>query len=167
LCTVSPLGAVFNLSFFGPRLLVRWTTGAYGDFAMVNALAYNRYTENHDTSGVKTTLLNWGYYYALGMTMGTDLDAEWRQWHVRAAASYQWYDSIQGQDRYQYMGLVTDDFKINDTRLVGRFKLGYRLAHSPVELGLVAESVDRHGRILDVRDHYWENRFYYQLGVLF
>lgn len=167
LCTISPLGAVFNLSFFGPRLLIRWTTEAYGDFAMVNALAYNQFTESHDTSGVKTTLLNWGYYYALGMTMASDIDTEWRQWHVRAAASYQWYDSIQGQDRYQYMGLVTDDFKISDTRLVWRFKLGYHLAHTPAELGLVAEGIGRRGSLLDIRAHYWEKRFYYQLGILF
>jgi len=167
LCAVSPLGVVLNLSFFGPRLLVRWTTEAYGDFAMVNALAYNEYTVNHDTTGVKTTLLDWGYYYALGMTMGSDVDMEWHQWHLRGAVKYQWYDSIQDQDRYQYMGLITNDFKIYDTRLVSRLKLGYRLAHTPAELSLVAESIDRHGSILDVRAHYWENRAYYQIGVLF
>ena len=166
LCSVSPLGAVFNLSFFGPRLLVRWTTGAYGDFAMVNALAYNEYTVDHDTTGVKTTLLDWGYYYALGMTFASDVDADWRQWHARGTASYEWYDSIQGQDRYQYQGLITNDFKINDTRLALHFKLGYRLARTPVELGLVAEGIGRHGSLLGIHERYWESRFYYQVSVL-
>ncbi len=167
LCAISPVGAVLVISRFGPRLYVRWTSGVYGDFAMVNALAYNKFTEDHDTTGVKTTLLSWGYYYALGMTMTSDVAVDWRKWRFQAAGSYQWYDSIQGQDRYQYMGLITDDFKIGDTRLTYRFKLGYRLRGTPVELALAAEGIDRHGRILEVSDHYWENRVFYQIRLLF
>ncbi len=167
LCVISPVGAVLVISRFGPRLHVRWTSGVYGDFAMVNALAYNKFTENHDTTGEKTTLLSWGYYYALGMTMASDVALDWRQWRFQAAGSYQWYDSIQGLDRYQYLGLITDDFKISDTRLVCRFKLAYRLRGTPVELALAAEGIDRHGRILDVSDHYWETRAFYQIGLVF
>jgi len=167
LCVISPVGAVLVISRFGPRLHVRWTSGVYGDFAMVNALAYNTFTENHDTTGEKTTLLNWGYYYALGMTTASDVAVDWRQWRFQAAGSYQWYDSIQGLDRYQYMGLITNDFKISDTRLICRFKLAYRLRGMPVELALAAEGIDRHGRILDVRDHYWETRAFYQIGLVF
>ncbi|HVP91705.1 MAG TPA: DUF3943 domain-containing protein [Terriglobales bacterium] len=167
LALVSPAGAVLTLGRFGPRFEARWTTSVFGDFAMVNSLPYNRYTETGDTSGVKTTLHDWGYYYALGMTLATDAAVDWRQWHFRGGASYQWYDSIQGLDRYQYLGLVTDDFRLRDTRLVWRFSLGYRLRGTPLELGLAAEGIGRRGRLLDLGEQYTEYRYFYQLRVVF
>ncbi len=167
LAVISVLGPVLQFSWFGPGLLVRWTTEAYGDFAMVNALAYNRFSENHDTSGVKTTLLNWGYYYGLGMTLASELATDWRRLRLRGSVRYQWYDSIQGQDRYQYVGLVTNDFKVRDTFLLWRFSLGYRLPRTPIELVLNSEGIDRRGRILDVSDRYQEHKIYYQVHLLF
>jgi len=167
LSVISPLGAVLIVSRSGTPFGLRWTSALYGDFAMVNALAYNAYTVDHDTSGVKTTLLDWGYYYALGMTSSSDVAVDWRQWRVRGAATYQWYDSIQGLDRYQYLGLITNDFKIHDTRLVWRLLMGYRLAGTPIELGVAAEGIDRHGSILDIREHYSEYRYFYQFRLIF
>ncbi len=164
---ISPLGAVFKLSRFTPGLHIRWTTEAYGDFGMVNALAYNRFTESHDPSGVKSTLLNWGYYYGLGMTLVSDLAVDIGQWRLLAAASYQWYDSIQGLDRYQYLGYVTDDFKIRDSRLLWRCRLAYHLRRTPIELGLAAEGIDRRGRLLDIAERYWETNVFYQIGIVF
>jgi hypothetical protein len=164
---ISPLGGVLTFAFFGPRLHARWRTEIYGDFAMVNALAYNRFTESHDTGGVKSTLLNWGYYYALGMTLASDLTVDWRRWRLQGGACFQLYDSVQGQDRYQFLGVVTDDSKIRDTRLVRHFRLGYRLRRTPVELGLAVEGIGRRGRLLDIREHYRETRFYYQLRLVF
>lgn len=164
---ISPLGAVLKLSRLAPRLHLRWTGEAYGDFGMINALAYNRFTESHETSGVKTTLLDYGYYYALGMTLASDIAVDLRQWRFQGGASWQIYDSIQGQDRYQYLGLVTEDFKIRDTRLAWRLYLGYRLARAPFELGLAAEGMERRGRLLDLRERYAELRFFYQLRFVF
>lgn len=164
---ISPLGAELALSFFGPRFHLRWTSGAYGDFSVINALAYNRYTEAHDPSGVKSTLLNWGYYYGLGMTLSTDAALDWRQWHLRGTSRYQFYGSIQGHDRYQFLGVVTDDFKLRDKRLVWSLQIGYRIWQSPVELEVAAEGIGRHGRILDIREHYQEHRFIYRLRVVF
>jgi len=165
--TMSPVGAVFRLSRLGPRLHLRWTAEAYGDFGMINSLAYNRYTENHDVSGVKTTLLDWGYYYAFGTTLASSLAVDWGQWRFQGGGSCQFYGSIQGQDRYQYMGLVTDDFKLHDSRVAWRFYLGYRLSRTPFELGLAAEGIERRGRILEVSDRYTEYRYFYQLRFLF
>jgi hypothetical protein len=167
LSTLSLLGPVLQISWFRPHLHVRWMTETYFDFALVNALAYNRFTEKHDNSGVKTTLLNWGYYYAWGTTLSTGLAADWRQCRLRGNVRYQWYDSIQGQDRYQFLGLVTDDFKIRDSRLVWRFSLGYRLPRTPLELALAAEGIIRRGGILEIRERYRENRVYYQVGLIF
>jgi hypothetical protein len=167
LAMISPLGAVLTLSRFGTRFHLRWTSAAYGDFALVNALAYNRFTESHDTSGVKTTLLDWGYYYALGMTIVSDAAVDWRQWRFRGEASWQFYRSIQGQDRYQYLGIVTDDFKLRDTRLAWRFTFGYRLSGTPLELGLAAEGISRAGRLPGIGEHYRELSFFYQARLVF
>ncbi len=165
--TVSPLGAVLTLSRFGPRLHARWTAELYGDFAMANALAYNRFTASHDTSGVKTTLLNWGYYYAAGMTMASDLLVDWRRLRLRGSVRYQFYDSIQGLDRFQYLGVVTDDFRLHDSRLVGRLELAYRIPGLPIELGFDAESVDRRGSLLDIREQRRETRMTWKTGYVF
>jgi len=167
LAVISPIGAVLTLSRFGTRFHLRWTSAAYEGFAMVNALAYNRFTESHDPSGVKTTLLDWGYYCALGMTLATDAAVDWRQWRFRGEASWQSYYSIQGQDRYQYAGVVTDDFKLNDTRLAWRFTFGYRLSGTPLELGLAAEGISRAGRLPGVSEHYRELSFFYQARLVF
>jgi hypothetical protein len=167
LSVISPLGAVLTISRFGTRFRLRWTSAAYGDFAMVNALAYNRFTETHDTTGVKTTLLDWGYYDALGMTLTSDAAVDWRRWRFRGEATWQSYASIQGQDRYQYTGVVTDDFKLHDTRLTWRVTFGYHLSRTPLELGLAAEGIRRTGRLPGVSDHYRELSFFYQARLMF
>jgi hypothetical protein len=162
-------GPVLQVSWFGPRLFVHWTTEVYGDFGMIDALAYNRYTQFYDNTGVKTVLLDWGYYYAFGMTYGSDVEAEWGQWRLAGGVRYQWYDSIKGLDRYQYLGVVTNDFGIRDSRLILRLRLGYRVPRTPVELAVAGEATGRWGRILDhdVRDHYQENRLYCQVRLFF
>ncbi len=167
MAVVSLLGPVLQISWFGPRLHVRWKAEAFGDFAFINALAYNRYTQNHANTGVKTTLLNWGYYCAWGITLASDVAADWRQWQMKGSIRYQGDDSIQGQDRYQFLGVVTDDFRIHDSRPVWYLTLGYRFSKSPIALALTAESVDRQGRILDVHERYRETRFYSRLLLLF
>jgi hypothetical protein len=167
LSVISPAGAVLVLDSYAPPLRLRWTSGIYADFAMVNALPYNRFTEDHDTSGVKSTLLNWGYYYAFGMTLASDAAVDWRQWRARLSASWQSYSSIQGLDRYQYLGYITEDFALCDSRLVGRILVGYRLAGTPLELGLVAEGIARWGALLDLREHCSEYRYYYELRIVF
>jgi hypothetical protein len=163
-------GPNLQISWFAPGLLVRWTNEAYGDYGMINALAYNRYTGLYDNTGVQTTILDWGYYYAFGLTLGSDVSAEWRQWRAAAAIRYQAYTVIKGLDRYQWMpDIVTNNFGIRDSRLIWRLSLGYRLPRTPVELGVAGEATGRWGRILDhdVREHYQENRLYVQARLLF
>ena len=164
---ISPAGMVLALNRFGPRLHVRWTAAVFGDFGLINALAYNAYTAGHDPSGVKSTLLNWGYYYGLGMTLVSDILADWRSWHGTAAVRYQAYGSIQGQDRYQFLGVVTDDFRVRDSRLEWRAGLAYRLPGTPLELGLNAEGVERRGGLLDIRSRTLETGLSARLEVVF
>jgi hypothetical protein len=167
LAAMSPLGAVVRVSRFGPRLHVRWTTEVFADFALVNALAYDRYTETHDPGGVKTTLLNWGYYYGAGITLASEAAAEWRRWHAEAVIRFQGYGSIQGLDRYQYAGLVTDDFRLADSRLCWRFRLGFRIPRTPVEAGLAAEGIRRRGSLPGIVEKYREDRLTFELAWIF
>jgi hypothetical protein len=167
LAVISPAGVVFVLSSYKPKLRLRWTSAGYADFAMVNSLPYNRFTANHDNSGVKTTLLNWGYYYAIGTTISSEIDVSCNQWRLAGLVSHQAYQSIQGLDRYQYLGLITEDFRLSDTRLRWRFLLGYRLHHTPIELGLTAEGISRRGWLPELTDHYAEHRYYYHLRFIF
>jgi len=162
-------GAVLQASWFGRQLFIHWTTEAYGDYGMINALAFNRYSASYDISGVHTTLLDWGYYYAFGMTYGSDLATEWGPWRWRAAFRYQWYRRIKGLDRYQWLGVVTNDCGIRDSRLISSSSLGYRLPHTPVELAVADEWTGRWGLIVnhDVREHYNENRIYGELRIYF
>jgi len=165
LAVISPGGIVFALSNSRPDFDLRWTSGIYADFAMVNSLPYNHFTAVDDNSGVKTTLLNWGYYYALGATLSSGIGLTYHRWRFGGWLKWQSYRSIQGFDRYQYAGLITEDFKLGDTWFRWRFLLGYRLGASPVELGLAAEGISRHGWLLDLSDHYSEYRYYYQIRL--
>jgi hypothetical protein len=167
LSTLGLVGPVLQVSAFGPRLRVRWLTEAYFDFALINSLAYNRFTQTADNEGVKTTLLNWGYYYGLGATLSSDLDVDWRRWHLRGSFRYQRYGSIQGQDRFQFLGVVTRDFALNDSRLVWKLWAGYRVSRTPFELGLAAEGIRRRGSLLEIHEQTQEHRVCYQLSVLF
>ncbi|MGB9764003.1 MAG: DUF3943 domain-containing protein [Candidatus Saccharicenans sp.] len=166
LSTISPMGLVFNIGHFQPSFKWQWNTGIYGDFAMVNALAYNFYSGDHDVSGVKSTLLNWGYYYAVGITISSGVKADWHRWSINGDMAYESFDSIQGQDRYQFLGVVTEDFKIHDDLWKWRLKIGYRIPKTPLELALVSERVKRNGRILEVNSNYLEHRLFYQLRLI-
>jgi hypothetical protein len=71
------------------------------------------------------------------------------------------------EDRFQFLGVFTDDFPLRDWRRVWRASLGYVLPHTPIELSLAAEGIGRRGRILEVSDRYDETRVYYRLSVVF
>jgi hypothetical protein len=165
LAVISPAGLVLALNRSRPGFDLRWTSGIYADFAMVNSLPYNRFTALSDNSGVKTTLLNWGYYYALGTTVSSNLELSYGRWQLSGRLKWQSYRSIQGLDRYQYTGLITEDFKLGDTWFRWKFRLVYRLGTSPVELGLTAENIYRHGWLLTLTNHYSEYRYCYQIGL--
>ena len=101
------------------------------------------------------------------MTVATEAAAEWRRWHAEAGVRFQWYDSIQGLDRYQFAGLITEDFRLADTRLAWRFKLGYRLPRTPVEAGLAAEGIRRRGSLPGIVERYREDKLTFELAWLF
>jgi hypothetical protein len=132
---------------------------------MINSLAYNRYSADHDVWGVKTTLHNWGYYYSLGYSLGGRLDLRHGALRATAGLRYQRFHSIQGLDRFQ--NDLTDDSRLDDSRLVYSTGLSLAIPRAPLFIALNLEGVDRWGRFHEVSVSNREVRFFYQLGVQF
>jgi hypothetical protein len=161
--SVGLVGPVFDFCGYSRDLFIRLTLEAYLDFALINALALNRYTRNHDLRGAKATLVNYGYYYALGLNTQSRLELSYRQVAVTASLDYRLYDSLEGIDRFQED--VTDDFNIRDTRLRTKLSVGYRLGGSPLALSISFERRSSSGRIKEVSHHEEDNRVYMQLRL--
>jgi hypothetical protein len=135
------------------------------DFGMVNSLAYNDYSADHDVWGVKTTLHNWGYYYSLGYTLGGRLDLRRGAWRAEAGIRYQRFRSIQGLDRFQ--DDLLDDEPLRDSRFSYNAGLSVAIPRSPLFVSVNLEGIDRWGRFHEVEKKIHELRFYYRLGVRF
>jgi hypothetical protein len=99
--------------------------------------------------------------------MASDVRVDWRRLRLRGAFRYQWYDSIQGLDRFQYLGLITDDFRVHDARLLGRLELTYRIPGSALEVGFDAETVGRRGSLLAIQEYRRESRLTWKTGYAF
>jgi hypothetical protein len=132
---------------------------------MVNSLPFNHYSATHSTWGSKTTLQNWGYYYALGTTITGRAEAEMGVWRAAVRADYRRVASIQGLDRYQ--GDITDDSRLTDSRLASAASVTVRLPRTPVFGLLSVEGIDRRGRFHEITAHTHETRFSYEIGVCF
>ncbi len=155
------------VNLIGPMADIRLNTGAArfrlslagsADFALVNALALNPYSLNHDIyePRMKTTLVHYGYYYAYGATLGAM--AGMRIWNFAFGSQikYQAYGSIEGRDRFQ--DKVADDVHLRDSRLDYRFSLDYSIARTPMALGLEVEGIDRRGSLHETRRREFERR---------
>jgi hypothetical protein len=163
--TIHLIGPAFNLTGYSGRLSARLDLEATVDFSMVNSLAYNDYSADHDVWGVKTTLHNWGYYYALGYSLGGRFDLRFAGLRAEAGIYYQRFGSIQGHDRFQ--DHLTDDSRLGDSRLVYSAGLSAAIPRTPLFLSLNLEGIDRRGRFHEVSVKNHELRFFYQLGVQF
>jgi len=165
LAVISLIGPSVDLTLFSPRSWLRWDADAFFDFALVNSLALNQYSATHDLSGAKTTVLSWGYYYALGYTLSSSMEFDSGQWQWQGRVKYQHFNSIQGHDRFQE--IISDDFKLADSRLVYRASIGYRLRQTPLGFQLGYQRIDRYGAIGEFSRRNRENRWYYQLSLGF
>jgi hypothetical protein len=159
------IGPAFNLTGYSGRLTARLDLEATVDFSMINSLAYNGYSADHDVWGVKTTLHNWGYYYAIGYNLIGRLDLRYGLVQVTARIDFQRFSSIQGLDRFQKD--ITDDSRLGDSRLVYSTGLSVAIPRTPLFLSLNVETINRWGRFHEVSVSNREVRFYYRLGVSF
>lgn len=158
-------GPAFNLTSYAGRLTARLDLEATLDFSMINSLAYNKYSADHDVWGVKTTLHNWGYYYSLGYTLGGRLDLRLGALRAEAGVRYQRFSSIQGHDRFQKD--IIDDSPLSDSRLVYNAAISATVPRTPLFLSLNLEGIDRWGRFHEVSAKNHDLRFFYSLGVQF
>lgn len=163
-----------TVHLFGPALTLTQYAGAFTarldlqaslDFSLVNSLAYNAYSADHDVWGVKSTLHNWGYYYALGYSAEARLHGEVGPLQAWAGVKYQHCASIEGLDRFQ--ASILDDGRLRDSRLTGQAGLALRLGRTPLLLQARLEGIERRGSFHEVRARTRETRFVYQLGISF
>jgi len=158
-------GPTVALTTYAGRLRTRLDLGAALNFSMVNSLPFNQYSATHDTMGAKTTLHNWGYYYALGATITGRAEAEIGAWRATAGFDYRRFRSIQGLDRYQ--AHVTDDGTLTDSRLWSSASLTARIPGTPLFSCVKVDHVDRRGWYREASAHAHETRVSYEIGVSF
>jgi hypothetical protein len=163
LAVISLVGPSIDLTLFSPRSRFRWTADAYFDFALVNSLPLNEYSAAHDLAGAKTTVLSWGYYYALGYTLSSSAVLDSGRWQWRGIMKYQRHDSIQNHDRFQE--IITDDFRLNDSRLMYRASAEYRFRAIPLGIQVGFQGIERRGTISEFSRRNRETRWYYQLSL--
>ena len=165
LAVVHLAGPVLDWTWFGPHGRLRCLADGYLDFGMVNAFALNEFSRRHDLRGTKTTLLYYGYYYALGLTAGVEVTAEYRALRGRGLVRYQVYDSVERLDRFQEE--IAADWDIHDGRLRVLGSAAVRLPHSPLEIQAVVEGLSRRGTILEVSARELETRFTLGINLVF
>jgi len=165
LAVVHLAGPVLDWTWFSPRGRLRCVVDGYVDFGMINAFALNEYSRHHDIRGAKTTILYYGYYFALGLTGGAEVTAEYRALRGRGLVRYQVYDSVERLDRFQEE--ISADWDIHDSRLRLLGSAALRLPHSPLELQAVLEGFSRRGTILEVTARELETRFTFGVNLVF
>jgi len=167
LCVINILGPCFDLSLFHNDLKVRFIADAYADFALVHSLAYFPYTDIHEVTNTKSTLLNHGYYYALGFTTSSLLQVNYANLELKGKFKYHYFDSVEGLDRFQDEMADGEDFPLKDTRFDYHFSVGYIIPNSPIQLVLALEKTDREGWLEDFYRQHSETRSYFQVKYLF
>ena len=165
LAIINLIGPVFELSIYSGQFEFRSSVNAYIDFAILNSMALNKYSIDNDIyePQLKTTLSHYGYYYAFGFTFSSDMDFNFKNIQLKGKIKYQYYDSIDGLDRFQED--LEDDSNVRDTRLMYKISLGYAIAKSPVTIQLAYEYIDREGTLRDITHSILEDRIYAQLKI--
>ena len=166
-CVINLMGPSFDLSLFRNDLKVRFTAELFADFAMVHSLAYFPYTDTHEVKNTKSTLLNHGYYYALGYTASSLFQVNYSNFELKGKLKYHYFDSIENLDRFQKTLADEDDFDLKDKRLDYSLSLGFEIPRSPIQLVVSLERVDREGWLEDFYRKHSETRSYFQIKYLF
>jgi len=164
-------GPVLDWTVFRPGLKLRTVAEATFDFALVNSLALNEYSRLHHTppldtiTGMKTTVLYYGYYYAFGGTFSGQSSLEWRGLRASALASFGAWSSVDVLDRFQ--NVVTNNAHLDDNRFRWLLGAGWKLPRVPLELFVRFEGVRRWGRLLEVSAHSLEKKTFAGLEFSF
>jgi len=165
LSTVHVAGPVVDWTLRRRGLQMRTQVEGYLDFAMPNAYALNEYSREHDISGMKTTVMFYGYYYGLGGTLSGKAEARLGNLDVSGEALYQRWDSIEGRDRFQ--ADLTDDCDLDDSRTMLTAAASWRIPDSFVDLFFRYEYIKRWGKIHDFTMTGSERRTFIGLRFVF
>lgn len=138
---------------------------ALPELAMVTSLAGDRYKERSGTDGIKTPLAQRGYYYAYGLTLGSQLALRYRTLAGGLDVHWDRFESIDARDRYQER--LTRDFHLVDGRLRSLAWIGLRPLGSYADIGVALERTRRFGTIEDITASSVEHRATLSLSLVF
>ena len=158
MCSVHLVGPVVDGTYYDRDWSLRFSGEAYFSFGLINALALNKYSLDHDVQGMKTTVTCYGYYYALGPALTARAEVAHSPVRLRGFASYVYYRSIQGLAELQYE--MTDDSVLKDSRWHTGLELQWRLPIDNLSLFSSIEWVRRWGIVHEVTERTLEKRYY-------
>jgi hypothetical protein len=144
------LGAMVEYTLRKAGYWLRLEGVAFGNFALVDSFALERYRDGRSLDGIKTVLVEQGYYYAFGTTVWPRVRAGYRGWELGLDIKGDFFTSIDAADRRQE--LLTNDVHLTDSQVTSRAWLGYQPRGLPVRLSLSVERERRSGTMGGVSD---------------
>jgi len=166
LAAVHLIGPVAEVVWYSGPWKFRLKAEAYPSFGMINSLPLNRFSEDHDIRGLKTTVKFYGYHYAFGPALESLAEIHFRQLRLSAFFSYVYYRSLQGLDRYQTLPEneqilpLTDDSVLLDSRWHYGAAFEVRIPRTLFSLTGSIEGVRRWGRVHELEERTLEKRYY-------
>ncbi|MDI1479202.1 DUF3943 domain-containing protein [Polyangium sp. y55x31] len=140
------LGLTVDLTLHHGKARARASVDAYGDFGAVHSQAASAYIAARGGDGLKTVVADKRYYFALGATVRPTLSLSYRRFELGAQLTYDFFESIEGLDRYQER--VSNDLHLRDRRSGERVWLSYTLPSDKQRLAWVeVEHLDRWGKM--------------------
>jgi hypothetical protein len=159
------LGFMMELTRRGGGYWLRLEGMAFGDFALVDSFALERYRVDHPLDGIKTVLREQGYYYALGTTLWPRARVGYRAWELGVDIKADFFTSIDARDRNQER--LTKDVHTTDIQATSRAWVGYHPRILPVRLSISIERERRSGTIDGVSDSVVDVRALSGVAVVF
>jgi hypothetical protein len=157
LTAVHVLGPSADVALHRGRFALRIGADVYGDFAMVRPFALGVGEEARAAiADSKSVLRKKEYYYALGLTAATRIEARYRRARLGGSLEWNGYDSIEGLDRHQhaytsptgvYHPAIANDASITDSRTRVRLFADAPIPATPLSLGVGLDLERRSGEL--------------------
>ncbi|HXU79904.1 MAG TPA: DUF3943 domain-containing protein [Polyangia bacterium] len=159
------LGAMVEFTRRGGGYWLRLEGVAFGNFALVDSFALERYQAGRSLEGIKSVLVERGYYYAFGTTLWPRVRAGYRAWEIGVDIKADYFTSIDGADRYQER--LTNDVHLTDGQVSARGWVGYHVRVVPMRFSLSIERERRSGTMGGVSDSIADARAMSGVAVVF
>lgn len=166
-CIINLLGPALDFTVYRDRLKIHLAADAYPDFALIHAYAFKKYSQLYPIGITKVTLGEHGYYYALGITLSSQMQIEYGNLELKGALKFHYFDSIEGIDRYQKDIPSGNDYNLKDRRVTYRVSLGYHIPRTSLQLVAGLEKINRWGTLENFAQSSTEKRSFLQIQYLF